>query len=1553
MQTPSKIAHPLKYRTGTSQRTRNIDVLQPEAAPIDGKTLADQLAMIGEYARYVNFYEYQNEQGEEEHQEVTNWVSFFEHSLPFQLAYLSKISISDLEAKFTLLHNELLSNPSKHALESLLDFVYSTLIAPTDVLYRTVAEAENSFHVPLLAIVKSAFLEGLVCYIALHNASATFLCVAKKNFNQFLNQPWQLKVGDIYAFDACIKNVKKGKKEAFLLAADTVATLFNQMLNGLQNMVDKAPDFIEESLYPYEESLQKKHEPHVALLFTFLELFKHFQGNINELGKKHLDFFYEQVLKLVPKEAVPDSAHIVFEVAKHLEAYPLPKDLLLKDGKDANGQDIQFGLDHELVLDKAQVKDLRSLSLNTVKINTKAYTEGVYIAPVANSLDGLGKKFKEEQGNNWATLGAKYSKYVEEGKLLPEEHPKARIGFVLSSPVLLLQEGKRIIDISLDCNLNVSDLPLCTSDNLSNTISEKLGYIADQLNANQQSRTYRINQSVIAVCNLSDGAKAHLAKILLDTPSKTFSRQALLALFKAQDPIDCRPIFSFLDKIRLIRCLYNMGLVAIINLFHISFSGVSEWLFPEPEAVTLVVSTTASGLKLDFNIILDTDFPAIVFYDEENLKEKFDLKDSFPLVKVALNDAIKINCDEASDDLENCCLKKSPGTNDLFISTYHFLRELQLVNAHIDVNVCGVKNLIVQNDENLQDVNKPIYPFGPRPKVGENWFIDGGANFYIGSKEVFCKNWQKFWITTTWKDKPADMHEHYRFYRDPAFENGDEAIVDLSFRFATSLLHEGEWIKDGKNKNTPPPPFEVDPINGDFSLGFLDGELLPLFGTFPQEPNPCEPSPDVATNSYNIHDTYFTPNGYEYRPKSMPVEPLEPLTVNTRKGFTKLTLAGVSFQHETFTYVLTRQMMALADLVDPQSIADALVELENIKLLSNQADALIVLILNDLGDIITSIDALRNDIGNNIINNSIVERVNDVVGFVSAAQAHLPGSPGPASTDLGFAQSALTNLLTALGTLSDAVVSNTVHGRINNIIELADAIESNITKSIAVPIFTFPPLDLENIHRVYLDNNLDDFGLEHLVKSISTKVDIVLALFDTKTKLGLPKEPYTPLIKSLSINYHALAEKDDMEIVHLYPFENTSKSEDIEQDPTLFPYFDEEGTLFIGVDQLSPGGTMSLLFQLAEATADSEQDRALINWHYLTGNEWAPLRPHFEVLSDETEGFTVSGIVTLAIPDTISKTGNTVMPTDLYWIKVSTPKNVRAIAETIGIHTQAAKASARFNELHDTKRLEASLAAGSIAKLVEGDFSVKKAEQPYSSFGGRKPEAEGHFYTRVSEHLKHKGRALMLNDYEKIVLEGFPEIYKTKCISHTMGLSANVYHRDLELAPGYVVVAVLPDLNKLRAGNQLEPKVPLSLLEKIAGHLRLKCSPFARLKVMNPRYEYVNVCIAVRLYRGKPKNFYAQKLKEDISLFLAPWFLGDSEKLAFGEEVRFSDIVAFVEQLTYVDFIANLKLEGECEQTGTVIKPLTARSVLTAGEICVAIDDEKCLPVENTPHELK
>lgn len=284
----------------------------------------------------------------------------------------------------------------------------------------------------------------------------------------------------------------------------------------------------------------------------------------------------------------------------------------------------------------------------------------------------------------------------------------------------------------------------------------------------------------------------------------------------------------------------------------------------------------------------------------------------------------------------------------------------------------------------------------------------------------------------------------------------------------------------------------------------------------------------------------------------------------------------------------------------------------------------------------------------------------------------------------------------------------------------------------------------------------------------------------------------------------------------------------------------------------------------------------------------------------------------------------------------------------MAIYTQAIRATFTNDDANDKLRLSQPLPSGALSKLNEADASVKKLSQPFDSFAGRVSEGEGHFYTRVSELLRHKGRAIQKFDYERLALEAFPQLFKVKCINHSFALNAHRYLNDMPMAPGYVLLAVIPDLNQLKAAQQFEPRVPVSLLEEIQAYLKQRNSPFARLRVMNPRYEKVNFCLKVKLYPGKDENFYKEKLRQDLRTFLAPWAIGEFDKLSFGQCINQSDLVGFLETRDYLDYIMELKMQHE-EDIGAIVNaeqksicPISPRSILIAGDIDVCILQQDC-----------
>jgi hypothetical protein len=290
--------------------------------------------------------------------------------------------------------------------------------------------------------------------------------------------------------------------------------------------------------------------------------------------------------------------------------------------------------------------------------------------------------------------------------------------------------------------------------------------------------------------------------------------------------------------------------------------------------------------------------------------------------------------------------------------------------------------------------------------------------------------------------------------------------------------------------------------------------------------------------------------------------------------------------------------------------------------------------------------------------------------------------------------------------------------------------------------------------------------------------------------------------------------------------------------------------------------------------------------------------------------------------------------------------NSKSVCETIGIYTQAVQATFVIDPANDTSRLSDPLEAGSISKLQVADANIKQVTQPGSSFDGQVPEMTKHYYVRISELLRHKGRAIQKFDYERLTLEAFPQVFKTKCISHSFKLDANKYDNDFPIAPGYVLLAVIPDLTKLIAGKSFEPKLPTGIIEKIQAYLVRRTSPFVRIKAVNPRYERINFCLSVILNKGYDKNFYKEQLAQDLREFLAPWAVGRYDKLAFGQCINKSDVVDFLETREYVDYITKLQMQGEFDVNGPSdstfeVCPHTPRSILLAGEIQVCVEDDE------------
>ena len=355
---------------------------------------------------------------------------------------------------------------------------------------------------------------------------------------------------------------------------------------------------------------------------------------------------------------------------------------------------------------------------------------------------------------------------------------------------------------------------------------------------------------------------------------------------------------------------------------------------------------------------------------------------------------------------------------------------------------------------------------------------------------------------------------------------------------------------------------------------------------------------------------------------------------------------------------------------------------------------------------------------------------------------------------------------------------------------------------------------------------------------------------------------------------------------------------------------------YIGVTGLKPPQNLAMLMEVAPGTADPLASKPVphLAWSYLRDNEWVDFAGN--EVGDGTAGLLDSGIVTLGVPADATA-NNTLLAPGLHWIRLSVARKVDAVCRLLLVGAQAMEA--RFTDRdNDPAFAAATLPAGVATKLAVPDAAVKQFSQPFAGFGGRGAEAPADFHTRISERMRHKDRAIALWDYEHLVLEAFPQIYKVKCLNHTQyepDDSGGIYR---ELAPGHVTIVTVPNQLSQNLRDPLRPATSLDLLQKIDAFLRQRAGCFVRLHVRNPRFEEVRLAFKVRLYDGYDESYHVKLLREEITRFLSPWAYSDGASPTFGGKVYKSVLINFVEERPYVDYVTDFQLFHDIDGQGTV-----------------------------------
>ena len=200
---------------------------------------------------------------------------------------------------------------------------------------------------------------------------------------------------------------------------DLNMTFSNHLFNKkIQNLFGLLADWKKRSKVQLYKNLEAypKHAPQYALYITFLRLFEKAQDDLNTFTKRHLDFYYKNVLHLEPQKAKPDYVHCSIEPHDGVVPFSIEKNSVFLAGKDKEGHNKYYAATADATVNQAKVEAIYG---GFRKADTYYFED----LTASNAT-----------GDSWNAFTA--NSVVDQ------------LGFAMASPLLFLKGGERTIKIN-------------------------------------------------------------------------------------------------------------------------------------------------------------------------------------------------------------------------------------------------------------------------------------------------------------------------------------------------------------------------------------------------------------------------------------------------------------------------------------------------------------------------------------------------------------------------------------------------------------------------------------------------------------------------------------------------------------------------------------------------------------------------------------------------------------------------------------------------------------------------------------------------------------------------------------------------------------------------------------------------------------------------------------------------------------------------------------------------------------------------------------------------
>ena len=402
--------------------------------------------------------------------------------------------------------------------------------------------------------------------------------------------------------------------------------------------------------------------------------------------------------------------------------------------------------------------------------------------------------------------------------------------------------------------------------------------------------------------------------------------------------------------------------------------------------------------------------------------------------------------------------------------------------------------------------------------------------------------------------------------------------------------------------------------------------------------------------------------------------------------------------------------------------------------------------------------------------------------------------------------------------------------------------------------------DRDGFFRATLLSPSIGFGMD-AYRTLFTQTMIHNSRCKEKNRKELPLEPITPLLADVELSYIAseettLADMADSSI-RLSRITALSEQEvfpmnDTGEQPFL-PAFVADNQLYFAFLRAKGEQTVRIYLDMVlpkeNRPFNSPQPGKVtkLTWEFWNGNVWSPIALD-AIRVEETQGLTQSGFIEIRLPEKIKDSH-----TDQQgraWLRAAVTGDLSSSLAIRNIRTNYILLTAQNSDGFP-------LPAETIQGTIEPDERIESIFQPLPGFGGRPAETNTDTTIRQSSRISNRHRTITIKDYERLVLENFPEVDKVQCLSvpQEKGIS------EIDL----VVFS--------RAEDNRYFLSPAWKLSEIQRTIRQYTPSFVSLRVINPVYEQVKVyCKAILWDKVQDEGKALRQLVVLAQNYLAPWY---------------------------------------------------------------------------------